>query len=96
MYELSAQAERDIEDITLDGIIKFGEYQAHRYQASLYRTFALLADMPTIGRRSERGNRGELRFVHNAHVIYYRIEDDRIVIVALVYGPMIKDIWGED
>lgn len=96
MFEISAQAERDIEDITLNGILRFGEYQANRYHSSLFRTFALLADMPTIGRHSERQSGNERRFVHNAHVIYYRVTDAGIVIETIIYGPLITDIWGED
>ena len=95
-YRLSRQAAQDLEDILFEGFLNFGEYQAMRYSTSLHRTFDLLADMPMIGRRSERGHENERRFVHNTHVIYYRIADDGIIIQTLIYGPLIQDIWGKD
>lgn len=94
-FRLSAQAEQDIQDILAHGILNFGEYQAARYQASLYRTFDLLSDMPLIGRQSERRKMNERRFVHNTHVIYYAVHEDGIVIETIVYGSLITDIWGD-
>ena len=83
-----------MEDILVEGILRFGEYQAARYQASLYRTFDLLSDIPLLGRTSERGFENEHRFLHNKHVIYYSIHDDGIMIRTIIYGPLITDIWG--
>lgn len=94
-YQLSKQAERDLESIFVQGIERFGEHQAMRYQDSFCRTFELLASIPTIGRTSERQAIGERRFVHGSHVIYYRIESNRIIIQSIIYGPRILDIWGE-
>jgi len=49
--------------------------------------------MPTIGRKSERGSKNEHRFLHGSHVIYYRIEADKIVIETIIYSSIITDIW---
>jgi len=51
--------------------------------------------MPTIGRKSERGVVNEHRFLHASHIIYYRIEDNQIVIEAIIFGSIIADIWGD-
>jgi len=51
--------------------------------------------MPTLGRKSERSRSNERRFLHGSHVIYYRIELEKIVIESIIYGPVITDIWGE-
>ena len=93
-YRLSAKAEKDIEDILVEGILAYGELQALKYQDSFKRTFDLLAYMPSIGRKSERKNITERRFLHGSHVIYYRIETESIVIENIIYGPVIIDIWG--
>lgn len=95
-YRLTRQAELDVEDILVQGILTFGEFQAARYQASLFRTFELLSDMPLLGRKSERDHPTERRFVHNSHVIYYLIESDGVLINTIVHGALILDIWGDD
>ena len=92
-YRLTRQAESDLEAILLEGILQFGEIQAQKYQESFKRTFELLAYMPEIGRKNE--NRNEHRFLHSAHVIYYRIEPSEIVITKLIKGVMIRNLWEE-
>lgn len=84
----------DLEAVTIEGVLTFGDAQAMRYQDSFHRTFELLAYMPTIGRKSERGVAGERRFVHGSHVIYYLPREKDILIQAVIYGPTITDIWG--
>jgi len=93
-YRLSEKAEKDLEDIFIEGILAFGELQALKYQDSFKRTIDLLAYMPSIGRKSERKNMTERRFLHGSHVIYYRIEAEDIIIENIIYGPIIIDIWG--
>ncbi len=94
-YRLSEKAADDLEDILVAGILTFGELQALKYQVSFRQTFELLAYIPTIGRKSERGRTNEYRFLHGSHVIFYRIDPDEIVIENIVYGPLITDIWGD-
>lgn len=94
-YKLSANAKLVLEDILIEGIFKFGELQALKYQESFKRTFELLAYMPTLGRKSERDNDLERRFPHGKYVIYYRVEADQIVIETIIYGGLILDLWGE-
>ena len=92
---LSEQAVIDLEDALVDGLLKFGELQALKYQDSFKRTFELLAYMPTVGRMSERStSKQEHRFVHGSHVIYYRIESTEIIIESIEHGSTIRDIWN--
>jgi len=51
--------------------------------------------MPILGRKSERSNTNEHRFLHGSHVIYYCIEPDEIVIENIIFSPIITDIWGD-
>jgi len=53
-FRLTEAADADIEDIYLEGLLKWGNLQADKYHDSLFRTFDLLAEMPMIGRMSER------------------------------------------
>ena len=92
-YRLTNQADRDLENILIEGILQFGEIQALKYQESFSRTFELLAYMPTIGRKSERGIKNERRFVHGSHVIYYQEKAKEIIITRLVHGRSIEKSW---
>ena len=93
-YRLTEEAQSNLTDILIEGILKFGELQALKYQDSFKRTFELLAYMPGIGRSSERKQADERRFVHGKHVIYYRVEADQVVIQSIIYGGLILDLWG--
>ncbi|MEM7619997.1 MAG: type II toxin-antitoxin system RelE/ParE family toxin [Pseudomonadota bacterium] len=95
-YKLSVEAALNLKDILKYGQLNFGERQALKYQNSLKRVFELLADMPSLGRKSERGAKNEHRFIHGKHVIYYSVASDRILIENIIFGPIITDIWGED
>ncbi len=94
-YRLSEQAERDLEDILVEGILTFGDLQALKYQDSFKRTFELLAYMPAIGRKSERSRKNEHRFLHGSHTLYYRIEPDEIIVETIIHGAVITDLWGD-
>lgn len=95
-YSLSNEAADDLEHIYIEGILGFGEAQALKYRHSLERLFGMLADMPTLGRRSERGHEGERRFPMGVHVIYYRETGEGIEIMRLIAGRQILDIWGNE
>ena len=75
---LSPRAELDYADILLDSLLTWGEAQARRYQAGLDRALNLLGEYPEIGpRRLDLPPRFRANLVER-HVIYYRIEPDRI------------------
>jgi toxin ParE1/3/4 len=95
-YRLSEQAERDLEDILVEGILTFGSLQDHKYQESFKRTFELLAYMPTIGRKSERGCKNEHCFLHGSHVLYFRIDPNEIITETIIHGVIITELWGGD
>lgn len=94
-YRLTNEADQNLEQILIEGVFQFGDVQALKYQDSFKHTFELLAYLPKLGRKSERGIRNEHRFPHGAHIIYYLIEADEIIITTLIKGSTIKDIWGE-
>ncbi len=92
---LTEDAYNDLENILFEGIVKFGLFQALKYQTSIKQTFELLAGMPGLGRKSERGSENEHRFIHGSHVIYYVAKTENIIIQRIIYGPSIEDIWGK-
>ncbi|MGB0719545.1 MAG: type II toxin-antitoxin system RelE/ParE family toxin [Bdellovibrionales bacterium] len=84
-YTLTPLAEQDIEDILDYSARQFGLEQAAKYYNSLRRSFDLLIDNPRIGRDDKNAGFGMRRYVHEKHSIYYRIEDDRILILRVMH-----------
>jgi toxin ParE1/3/4 len=85
-YELSQEADKDLEDIFDYTADKFGVTQAVAYVESFDEIFNLLAQNPKMGReRSEI--RPELRsFAKESHVVFYRILKDRIRIIRVLHA----------
>jgi toxin ParE1/3/4 len=84
-YELSVEAEQDIDSIFDYTEEKYGFVQAVKYVADFDNTFERLIQFPSLGR--ERPEiRQELRSINkDEHVVFYRILDDRIRIVRILY-----------
>lgn len=85
VYELSQEADKDLEDIFDYTVDKFGTDQAIAYVSSFEDVFIRLADNPETGR-----TRGEIRadlrsFVKESHVIFYSILKGRIRIVRILH-----------
>lgn len=88
VYKLSVRALKDVEQLFLYSIEKFGVQQAENYVQTLEQTFQLLADFPTIGRNAGH-IRPELRaHAHQSHTIYYRIKTNHIFIVRVLSNKM--------
>lgn len=83
-YRLSKKADREIEDIYRYSFQKFGEKQADRYLKNLHDTFAMLAEIPTSGRRCDHIKQGYRRHEHSRHIIFYKITDDSIFITRIL------------
>lgn len=89
-YELSAEADADLEEIFDYTHQEFGFNQAVKYLTDLDAIFSTLISSPEIGRlRSEI--RTELYSIsEQEHVIFYRILPDKIRIVRVLHGS--KDL----
>lgn len=86
LYELSQEADKDLEDIFDYTVEKFGLDQAVLYVSSFENTFEALCNNPKLGReRTEI--REELRsVVKESHVVFYRILKSKIRIVRILHG----------
>ena len=85
-YEVSPEAANDLIEISVYGILNFGEARARKYLAALENTFEVIADIPRLG--TEYGSDTFRRFAHGKHVIYYEIFEDRVLIVRVLHGGM--------
>ena len=84
-YILSRRAERHLQHIFEYGIEQFGERQAAAYSTQLTNCFQLLAENPRMGRLSPSIRPGLRRHEHSSHVIIYREEKKRVLIVAVLH-----------
>ena len=80
----TTQADSDIIECYLYGILNFGQDQADRYEQSLRQAFDIIAANPRIA--SERHEyEPPLRIHHHAkHYIVYLIEQDHILVLRVL------------
>lgn len=82
-YEISADAQADIDDLYAYSLLNFGIRQADRYIDSLYDCFSMLGDYPSSGRGIDEIVSGARRHTHQEHVIYYRPASPLLILRVL-------------
>lgn len=90
-YRLSGKADEDLVGIYLYTLDEFGESQADAYLYSLEERFEILAGNPAIGRRIEHTREGYRRYEHVSHSIFYRIDEDGVIIMRVLHNSMDTD-----
>jgi plasmid stabilization system protein ParE len=81
---ISARARVEIRDILQYTLATWGTGQRDRYETILYDAFERIRTFPDIGHPAE-GRPANIREYHlEHHVIQYRREPDRIVILRIV------------
>lgn len=83
-YRLSGRADEDFESIYLYGALTFGLEQAERYSAGLQARFEQLADQPRLYPAIDHIRPGYRLSVYNSHAIYYRVDEDGVLIVRIL------------
>jgi toxin ParE1/3/4 len=84
-YKLSRKAERDIFNIIDYSAATFGLKKAKSYYDSLKRSFDLIVQNPNIGRNANEAGEGLHRYIHQKHIVLYRIKEDKIAIVRVIH-----------
>ncbi len=92
-WRISESADRDVGNIYLQGIERFGLAQADRYFDDFHAAFDRLATYPTLGRLRHEVSPAVRMLPFRAHLIFYDIEDDGILIVRVRHG--FEDWWSE-
>lgn len=85
-YELSSDADSDIEEIFNYTFEEFGIEQAVIYVRQFDVTFSRVLINPEIGRERSDIRLGLRSIVQSSHVIFYRVLKDRIRIVRVLHG----------
>lgn len=83
-YRLSGEAVSDLERLHEYGLIHFGYQRASAYYAGFRPFFEALAENPFQAPRVDHVRKGYRRGVYNRHSVYFRVEDESIVIVRIL------------
>lgn len=83
-YRLSEAADSDLEDILYFGAVQFGQAQSLRYLEGLRITFERIAANPHAYQAVNDIRSGYRRAVYRSHAIYYRIEQEGILVVRVL------------
>ncbi len=84
-YELSSEADKDLEDIFDYTAAQFGVMQAISYVSSFEDVFIAIGHNPKIGRGRDEIKKGLRSLVKDAHIVFYRISKDSIRIVRILH-----------
>ncbi len=87
-YRLSEIAGLDINDLYVDGVLKYGLRQADLYYNGLIERFEFLADNPDIGTNSDELAPNVQRFPYGRHVVFFISVDTETLIVRVLGEEM--------
>ena len=87
-YRLTPRAERDLEEIWRYTAEQWSSEQAETYVDGLIDAMEILAENPSRGRVADDIRKGYRRRNAGAHVIFFKLADDGIVIVRVLHQRM--------
>ncbi len=94
-YRLTRKAEEDFINIYVEGAQSFGIAQAESYHEELVRTFEILADNPHMARERVELSPASIRVhPHGSHIIIYRIEESRQILIIRIRHA--REDWIND
>ncbi len=83
-YRLTGAADKDLLEITLYGLEKFGEHHADQYRDRFNARFREIAADPLRYQAVEHIHDGYRRSVCGSHLICYRVDPEEVVIVRIL------------
>ena len=87
-YQLTDEADRDVEEILAYSVKSFGVTQTQHYFVALKECIELLADNPNMGYSAEDILPEYLRFTHKSHIIFYKKLSSSILVVRILHERM--------
>jgi len=93
MYDLSRAADRDLVNLYLWGAERFGPDRAEQYIEGLTTLFELLAGHPAMACELRQFDPPVRVHPFGSHVIVYKVQDDRILIVRIRHA---REDWLAD
>ncbi len=85
-YELSSEADQDIDEIFDYTAHEFGTDQAVAYVTAFEGVFGQLLESPQIGRDRKEIREGLRSVIKDKHIVFYRILKDRLRIIRILHG----------
>ena len=92
-YRLSPAAEADLENIWDFTVQQWDRDQAERYVRAIQERLLGVAEGRVPARSAEAIRAGYLKCAAGSHMIYFRREDDEIVVIRILHQAM--DIEGQ-
>ena len=86
--EFTPKARHDIEDIWDYSLERFGFDRAETYLREIQRAAETVAEDPRRGVVCDSIRSGYRKFSVGSHVLFYRVPDERIVIVRILHQRM--------
>jgi len=83
-YRLSLKAQEDIIGIYLEGVEKYGVFQAEKYSEILISTFSLIAENPRLARQRFEFTPPVRIHPCRVHMIVYDIDDSGDVLIIRI------------
>ena len=87
-YQLTDEADRDVEEVLAYSVNSFGVAQTERYFEALKECIELLADNPNMGHSAEEILPEYLRFPYESHIIFYKKLSASILVVRILHERM--------
>jgi toxin ParE1/3/4 len=87
-YELTEQAEYDVEEITDYSLMEWGKQQTISYLDGFEKLSLKLAHTPRMGTICNFPYEKLLSFPYKKHMIYYLPSDDGIIIIRVLHEKM--------
>jgi toxin ParE1/3/4 len=84
--ELTVDAERDLVEIYLYGLERFGYKSTEKYVDALRGKIAIAAQNPSFGANYDCVKTHLRRYECMSHAIYYRVTVDGILVLRILHG----------
>ncbi|PHS26343.1 MAG: plasmid stabilization protein [Methylophaga sp.] len=90
-FRLSSDAQTDLINIRHYTLKNWGSEQSEKYLTELQQTIELLASSPEMGKKRVDVSNDTLSFPHASHVIYYSVQNDHLLVFAVLHKSMVPN-----
>lgn len=87
-FVLSNKADKDLADIFEYGILNFGVERATEYLLGINEKFQYISENKELGRSAEEISKGLKRITYNKHVVFFKEQQDAVLIVRVLRREM--------
>lgn len=91
-YVITKKAVTDLEEIWLYTVGKWSEHQADRYYNLIFDEIEYVCKNPNSGRSMEHIRKGYRASKVKSHLIFYRINDNKVEIIRILHERMDIDV----